>query len=111
MDIEIALQDGITVIGLIGQIDGRTAPLVQEKILQNVQPESRILLDLSRVGYMSSAGLRMALLVAREITATSSKLVLVGLSEELAATMAITGFLPFFEAYETPAEGVAALKT
>jgi anti-sigma B factor antagonist len=110
MNIEITVQEQIVIISLIGQIDGRIAPLVQEEVRQNVQPDSRILLEMSQVSYMSSAGLRMLLLLARQITATNSKLVLVGLSEELADTMAITGFLPFFETYETTEEGLIALK-
>jgi anti-sigma B factor antagonist len=110
MTIEIFSQNDVTIISLIDQVDGRTAPIIQEEILQNVQPNARILLNMRQVDYMSSAGLRMLLLLARQITAANSKLVLVGLSEELADTMAITGFLPFFEAYETTAEGVTALK-
>jgi anti-sigma B factor antagonist len=110
MNIEITAYDQIRVIRLEGQIDSRNAPLVQEKILPDVEPGSRLLLDMGGVNYMSSAGLRMLLLLTRQVTATDSKLVLVGLSEELADTMAITGFLPFFEAYETEAEGLIALQ-
>jgi anti-sigma B factor antagonist len=110
MNIEITAYDQIQVIRLEGQIDSRNAPLVQEKILPDVEPGSRLLLDMGGVNYMSSAGLRMLLLLTRQVTATDSKLVLVGLSEELADTMAITGFLPFFEVYETEAEGLLALQ-
>jgi anti-sigma B factor antagonist len=110
MNIETTIQDQIHVVRLWGQIDSRNAPVVQEKILPDVAPGTRILLDMSGVNYMSSAGLRMLLLLTRQISATDSKLVLVGLSEELADTMAITGFLPFFEAYETEAEGLIALQ-
>ena len=111
MNIEISVQEQVVIARIIGQIDGRSAPLIQKEIGQNVQSNSHILLDMSQVAYMSSAGLRMLLLLARQITATNSKLVLVGLSEELADTMAITGFLPFFDAYETIDEGLTALKS
>lgn len=110
MEVEITTQDEITIIALNGQIDGRAAPRIQEQILQNVLPSGRLALDMSRVDYMSSAGLRMLLLLSRQVTAVGSQLVLIGLAEELSDTMAITGFLPFFDVYDSLADGLTALQ-
>ena len=49
------------------------------------------------MAYMSSAGLRMLLVIYRTIVGQGGKVVLVGLSEELQDTMALTGFLDFFD--------------
>jgi anti-sigma B factor antagonist len=110
MEVEITTQNEIMVITLNGQIDGRAAPRIQEQILQNVPPAGRLVLDMSRVDYMSSAGLRMLLLLSRQVAAAGSQLVLVGLAEDLSDTMAITGFLPFFDVYDSLADGLAALQ-
>jgi anti-sigma B factor antagonist len=110
MDVTIRELDSVYVIELDGQLDGTTSPAVQEQIEALLQPGSQIALDLSKVTYMSSAGLRVLLVLARQVEATGSRLVLVGLLEEVRDTMSITGFLGFFRAYETLAEGLASLK-
>jgi anti-sigma B factor antagonist len=111
MDVAIRELGSVHVLELDGQLDGTTSPDVQEQILALLQPGSQIILDLSRVPYMSSAGLRVLLVLARQVEATGSRLVLVGLVEEVRDTMSITGFLGFFTACETLADALAFLET
>jgi anti-sigma B factor antagonist len=110
MDVAIREWDSVVVIELDGQLDGTTSPAVQEQIMALLKPDSQIILDLSKVTYMSSAGLRVLLMLARQVKATGSNLVLVGLLEEVRDTMSITGFLGFFTACETLADALAVLK-
>jgi anti-sigma B factor antagonist len=110
MEINIKDQEDIKIVELIGDVDATTAPEVQKKVLPLAQPGSKILLNMSAVPYMSSAGLRMLLSVYRQTTAKDGKLVLVGLSEDLRDTMSVTGFLDFFTTSDTEEAGIAALK-
>jgi anti-sigma B factor antagonist len=100
----------VTVVELVGDIDGSTASGVQSQVLPLAQAGGKMLLDMTQVPYMSSAGLRMLLSVYRQITAKDGQVVLVGLSEEIQDTMSITGFLDFFTARETLDAGLEALK-
>lgn len=109
MDVNIKEQDNISIVELVGDLDGKTAPQVQEQILPLAQPNSRILMDMSRVPYMSSAGLRMLLLLYRQIDSMDGHVVLVGVSEALQDTMSITGFLNFFTLRENFRDGLDAL--
>ncbi len=97
-------------VELAGDVDANTAPKVQEKVLPLAQPDSKILLDLSHVPYMSSAGLRMLLSLDRRASAQEGQLVLVVLSEDIQDTMSVTGFLDFFTTCETLESGLEALK-
>lgn len=99
----------VTVVEVIGDVDTNTAPLVQEQILSLVQPAARMILDMTQVPYMSSAGLRMLLSLYRKISSIGEQVVLVGLSEEIKDTMSITGFLDFFVTRETLALALEAL--
>ena len=110
MEINIENIERIEVVKLIGDMDASTTPQVQQEILPLVQPESKILLDMSQVAYMSSAGLRVLLLLYRQATAQEGKLILVGLSEDIRDTMSVTGFLDFFTAVDTTEAGLAELK-
>lgn len=110
MDITIKQTQGITIATISGDVDGSTAATLQEHILPLAQTGSKILLDMTHVPYMSSAGLRMLLSLYRKATSVDGKLVLVGLSEEILDTMSITGFLDFFTTCDTVDAGIAALQ-
>lgn len=110
MDINVKTIKQITVVEIIGDIDGKTASQVQEKVSPLVQPESKILLDMSQVDYMSSAGLRLLLGTYRQVTSNKASIVLVGVNEDIQDTMSATGFLRFFTIHETVKAGLAALK-
>ncbi|MFO7661439.1 MAG: STAS domain-containing protein [Chloroflexota bacterium] len=108
MEIEIEEVDGATIATLFGELDSRTAPLVQEKLLALPRPDRRLLLDMSGVTYISSAGLRALLMLYRQMDGQQGQVALVGLAENVKDVMAVTGFMEFFAAYDTAAEGIAA---
>jgi anti-sigma B factor antagonist len=110
MEINVKNLEDIKVVELIGDVDASTASGVQQEILPLAEANSKILLDMTQVPYMSSAGLRMLLSLYRQTTAKDGKLVLVGLSEDLQDTMSVTGFLDFFKTGETLEAGLAELK-
>lgn len=110
MDITTKTVQGVTVVHIVGDIDGKTAPELQEQVSALVQPGIKILLDMTRVDYMSSAGLRMLLATYRQVSSSDGHIVLAGLSEDIKDTMSMTGFLRFFATYETLEAGLAALK-
>lgn len=110
MEVTIHEVDGVTVAALHGELDGRTATEVQEKLLPITRPGILLLLDLQGVGYISSAGLRTLLMLYRRISNQGGEVVLAGLSESLRDMMAITGFLEFFTACDTFNEGIQVLR-
>ena len=109
MNIEFETVDGITVATLFGELDSRTAPVVQEQLAAMPRPQARVLLDMSGVSYISSAGLRALLMLYRQMAANNGQVALVGLAESIQDVMSVTGFLEFFAAYDTLEEGLAAL--
>jgi anti-sigma B factor antagonist len=109
MDVQVKPYDDATVVEVSGDVDGSTAPQLQEQVLAVAQPGCRLLLDMTKVDYMSSAGLRVMLLLHRQISGGKGQAVLVGLSDEIKSTMSATGFLKFFTTAPTLDEGKAAL--
>ncbi len=110
MEVRINKENGITIVELIGELDGSSAPAAQAQILPLAEPGCRILLDMSKVPYMSSAGLRMLLSTYRQLASRDGHIVLVGLSEDIQDTMSVTGFLKFFTTCATVDSGLAALQ-
>jgi len=98
----------ITIASLEGEIDGKTAPVAQAQLFPLVVDGCKLVLEMSGVSYMSSAGLRMLLSLRRQVP-VNGKLVLAGLSEQIYDVMSITGFLDFFVVCATLEEAIAAL--
>ena len=109
MEITVKSSGQVMVVEMAGDIDSNTAPQAEEQILPLVQPAAKILLDMSGVEYMSSAGLRMLLSTYRQVSRQNGGIVLVELAEEIKDTMSVTGFLNFFMIRDTVDEGLKAL--
>jgi len=109
MEVNVSTMQGITVISLTGELSAKTAPAAQQSILAQAQPQGKMILDMTAVPYMSSAGLRVLLVVYRTVSGKGGRAVLVGLSEDLKNTMSVTGFLDFFAHNDSLEAGIAQL--
>lgn len=109
MDIQINQIDNIYLVRLSGELNQRTAPTLQEKINPLIEQGCKVLLEMSELTYLSSAGLRILLLIYRQITNNQGLVALANLTEMVEDTMSITGFLTFFTAYKSTDEGINAL--
>ena len=110
MTVQVSEQDNITRVALTGSLDGKTAPQVREEIRPALEKSMQVILDMFGVDYLSSAGLRLLLLVYREFTAKKGKLVLLGVSQDIQAVMSHTGFLNFFKLAGTEQEALQAFE-
>jgi len=110
MKIETKTENDIVIAAITGEVDGKTAPQAQAELMPITQKFRKIVLDMSGVTFLSSAGLRMMLLLFRQATAQNGKITLVGLSEEIKDTMEMTGFLKFFLVADSLEAGIASLQ-
>jgi anti-sigma B factor antagonist len=101
--------EDVTVVQLAGELTAQTAGQAQEQVLQLAGPDAKMVLDMSQVTFMSSAGLRMLLVLYRTIGGRGGKIVLAGLSEDLRSIMSLTGFLDLFHHHPTLEAGLAEL--
>lgn len=108
MNVTILPESGVTRVELEGSIDGKTAPQIREELFRALQQTQKLVIDMSQVDYLSSAGLRLLLLLYREITARKGKLVLLRVSPEIRTVMSHTGFLSFFTLADSQQEALHA---
>lgn len=102
---------GIHIIELEGELDASTSPAAQAAILPLATPNARILLDMTKVSFMSSAGLRLLLATYRQVMAQQGQVALAGLSPNLTDTMSAVGFLSYFTVHATTEDGLQALQS
>jgi anti-sigma B factor antagonist len=101
----IKIEEGpVTLVEMNGDLDAESAPLVQEAIWPYLKDGCNLLLDMSRVDWISSAGLRLFLTIRRQ-TQNKGLVVLCGLSPEIKDTMGVTGFIEYFLLADTVQQG------
>ena len=100
----------VSVVEVTGRIDSSTAPALGERLTANLEaPKVRVVLDLSRLEYISSAGFRILLLAAKRADETGSRLVLCGVAGKVRQLFDLGGFLDLFSMTATREEGIAAV--
>jgi anti-sigma B factor antagonist len=109
MLVEKAMHGPVTVVSLVGDLDSATAAQVQTELTGLIPDDGRMLLDLGRISYISSAGLRVLLLLYRQARQRNMRLVLADVPADMREVMAATGFIDAFVVTDTVAAGVAEL--
>ena len=102
MQIAEARQDGVLVLTPAGRIDSTSAGALEARLAAALGGASpRLVLDLSGVDYISSAGLRVLLVAARRVQATGGRLALCGMGQPVRQVFQLAGFLPLFTIQDT----------
>jgi anti-sigma B factor antagonist len=109
MECSTRVVGAVNVVVLNGELDANTSPAAQQAIMPLATSGAKILLDMTGVSFMSSAGLRLLLSTYRQVSTLGGTVALAGLSEELKDTMSMTGFLSFFTIHDNADAGVTAL--
>ena len=100
---------GVSVGGVEGRLDLQGAGVLEAHAEQRLGAgESRLVLNLAGVDYISSAGLRSLLVVAKKAQAANGCLVLCALTPMVLNVMNISGFQQLLKICVTEQEAVAA---
>ena len=109
MTIALETAANVQIVALQGQINSTNAATTEAEILALVTPEQKnLLLDFSALDYISSAGLRLVLVVAKRLKQDGGKLVLCGMQTHIREVFDISGFLAILNVVETRAEALAS---
>src|SRR3546814_21173006 len=86
----------VVVLALAGRLDSNTAPDLEQARPTRIGQHPATIVDLSQVGYVSSAGLRILLKVAKTARSSGHRLVLSGLAPSVREVFDISGFSSIF---------------
>lgn len=96
MDISENSRDGALVISAAGRIDSTTAGALEAVLPGRVRDQDVVVVDLSAVPYVSSAGLRVLLIGAKGAKAAGHKLIITGVAPAVREVFDISGFSKIF---------------
>lgn len=100
-------RSGSLVVTLEGRLDATAAKQLEERCLEWIDAGARrLILDFTGVDFISSAGLRAILLVAKQLAPVQGQITLCGLSTALSDVFAISGFSKLFRIVPSVAEAL-----
>jgi anti-anti-sigma factor len=101
----------VTIVAVKGRLDSVTALTLGERLSGALAaPGRRLLIELSQLEYISSAGFRVLLIAAKRAAETDGQIVLAGVSGKVRQLFDLGGFLDLFRICTSRDEGVAALR-
>jgi len=92
LEVNESREGEVVVVNLAGRLDTSTATDFDFAMEPHADKPARILLDLSGIQYVSSAGLRVFLMLAKKLQKAQGKLVLCGLNPTVREVFDIAGF-------------------
>jgi len=112
MNIQQTEFDGVTVLAPSGRIDTTTSGAVEEAVKRAVDLGARLLVvDFSSVEYISSAGLRVFLVLAKRMRDLRGRLVLCGMPEPVTQVFRLAGFMALFQVEKSRQDALSRIGT
>lgn len=106
MEIKEEKRGKVKIVGLRGRLDASSSPGVEKQLQALIQGEDRLVLDFSELTYISSLGLRVLIVVAKNVQKVNGKLALAGLNDHIYEIFRIAHFTSIFSIYPSCEEAV-----
>jgi anti-anti-sigma factor len=108
MKITAIQEEGILVVQVEGRLDVATAPEFEKNCAAMLeQGHEKLVLDLTDLEYISSAGLRSLLAIAKRLKGSGGSLSLCGLTGLVKEVFYLSGFDSFLPVYEGRQQALA----
>ena len=91
MNIQKTVSGAALTVALEGRLDTTTAPKLEEELRSSVDGITRLVFDLAKLEYISSAGLRV-LLAMQKLMNQQGEMVLQSVNEAVMEVFEVTGF-------------------
>ncbi|MCY3815160.1 MAG: STAS domain-containing protein [Gammaproteobacteria bacterium] len=110
MDIPIERSNGTLVAAPSGRIDGFNAQDFHQTMTGSISDDdAAVLVDMSDINYISSAGLRAVLMIAKTLWQRKAKFMLCSLSGSIGEVFKMSGFDKIIEIHDSKDDALAKL--
>lgn len=110
MDINATKEGNILISKPLGRLDGTNSRDFEEALKTELnQEELSLIIDLEDLVYISSAGLRAILLIAKTLNSKGRKLALCSLSDQILEVFEISGFNKVIPIHSDRANAISSL--
>lgn len=109
MEIQEQRHGNALVLGINGRLDSLSCREFEGRLLGALNESSAVVVDCTGMEYISSAGLRVLLVAAKQARAASGQLILAALRDNPREVFDISGFSAIFAIHPTLEEALAAV--
>ena len=103
-------RDGILIAAPVGRIDERNYIEVQNTLESGIDPDERaMILDFAQLGYISSAGLRVCLIIAKKFNTTGKAFGICNFSNSIREIFSVSGFQGVISTYASRRAAIEAI--
>ena len=92
MEVKSVDDNGVTVLTPVGRVDTSTAKAFEDSVMAAAEANKKIALAFNAIDYISSAGLRVVLMLGKKLGASGGVLVLINMPEKIFAVFKMSGF-------------------
>jgi anti-anti-sigma factor len=108
MDIVETKANGAVTLAIKGRLDNATTPAFEDRVLAHIAAgDTRLIIDLAGLVYISSVGLRVFMLAAKRLAPLGGRIVVCALPPEIKQVFEIAGFARIFPMAATAEEAAA----
>jgi anti-anti-sigma factor len=102
MEIQTRKEKGTVVVSMEGRMDAVTAPEFDKRVIDLISKGERtFLIDLGKLDYISSAGLRSILALAKKLKDKEGKIIFAGMKGPVEEVFKISGFSSMFKIFDS----------
>ena len=109
--IETQRAKGVLTITIHGRIDGANANDFQKEVKDSLTDKDKaVMLDMENLSYISSAGLRVILMIAKMLEQQKTEFVIYSLTDPIREVFEISGFDKIINVRESREQALAGVK-
>jgi len=102
MEISVRKEKNVSVVSVTGRMDAVTAPEFEKSLSELMSKgEKKFLVNLAGLEYISSAGLRSILVIAKQSKAGQGEVIFSGLRGPVEEVFKISGFRSIFKIFDS----------
>jgi len=100
MEIKNRMEGTICIVAPAGQLDALTGPLLNQHFQEQLGENHNMILDLSSIDFVSSAGLRVLLGTVKDARRKSGDLRLAAVNSDVKKVLSVSGFDRLLKIYD-----------
>jgi anti-anti-sigma factor len=104
-------RDNVRILNLEGRLDTNSSTKLEEALMGTIENGAKkILVNMEKLSFISSSGLRILLMAGKKVKSTNGKLVLCSLQDQVKEVFDVAGFTMLFPIFQSREESLENLK-
>ncbi|NGX40126.1 MAG: putative anti-sigma factor antagonist BtrV [Chlamydiae bacterium] len=109
VEITIEQEGDIHIVTLDGRLDASSTPVIEKKLAKLVETAKQLVVDFSKVTYLSSAGMRLLLSLTKRLQSGDGQILFFGMNDDVMEIIKMAGFERILRIFNTKKEALKAL--